>query len=530
MGGKAANLGELISAGLPVPGGFCVTTAAYARAATDVDTADPVRARELLRSAPLPDDVATAVVAAYRHLCARDDGVDPAGGGEPDVPVAVRSSATAEDLPTASFAGQQDTYLNVVGVEALIDAVRRCWASLWTDRAVAYRADLGIDDAEVRLAVVVQRMVDAQVAGVLFTADPVSGRRTRAVLDASPGLGEAVVSGMVNPDHLAVEDGRVVDRRLGDKAVAVRALAGGGTERVELRRSGPPPRTDPTPASPMRRPSRSPRSAGGSRRTSACRRTSSGPSTTPARSGYAGAADHQPLSRAAVTRRCAARVRLRQPGPGTDPADHADGAGRLRGHRRHAGAAVRLPGPHATDLVAPPPAFAAVGGRAFVDVTAVLRNPLGRAVATRVLGIMEARTGVVLRDLFADPAFTPVPGARRRALRRIVPVLVRLRVPLVVAQAIASPTAARRRVTASAPAPPPPPPPRRARPRPSGWIARPRRSRRPWRCSPAAHRPSRPASSCGRSRAGWPGRTWTTSRWTPCCARCRTTSPPRWTC
>ena len=113
--------------------------------------------------------------------------------------------------------------------------MRRCWASLWTDRAVAYRADLGIDDAEVRLAVVVQRMVDAQVAGVLFTADPVSGRRSRAVLDASPGLGEAVVSGMVNPDHLAVEDGRVVDRRLGDKAVAVRALPGGGTERVELR-------------------------------------------------------------------------------------------------------------------------------------------------------------------------------------------------------------------------------------------------------------------------------------------------------
>ncbi|HEX5813279.1 MAG TPA: PEP/pyruvate-binding domain-containing protein, partial [Pseudonocardia sp.] len=191
VGGKAANLGELISAGLPVPGGFCVTTAAYARAASGVDTADPVRARELLRSAPLPDDVAAAVVAAYHRLCAEDDGAgpDPAaargGDGEPAVPVAVRSSATAEDLPTASFAGQQDTYLNVVGVEALLDAVRRCWASLWTDRAVAYRADIGIDDAEVLLAVVVQRMIAAQVAGVLFTADPVSGRRTRTVLDAS---------------------------------------------------------------------------------------------------------------------------------------------------------------------------------------------------------------------------------------------------------------------------------------------------------------------------------------------------------
>jgi pyruvate,water dikinase len=461
VGGKAANLGELISAGLPVPGGFCVTTAAYARAATDVDTADPVRARELLRSAPLPDDVATGVVAAYRHLCAQD-GVDPAGDGEPEVPVAVRSSATAEDLPTASFAGQQDTYLNVVGVEALVDAVRRCWASLWTDRAVAYRADLGIDDAEVRLAVVVQRMVAAQVAGVLFTADPVSGRRTRTVLDASPGLGEAVVSGMVNPDHLGVEDGRVVDRRLGDKAVAVRALPGGGTERVELRAQ----------------------------------------QTTAADGPDACITDAQAVALTALGRRVEAHfgvpqdiewalddagtIWLTQARPITSlyPVPPSrDGALRAfvcaslaQGLTRPitpmglaafgviGGTLARLfdlPGPHTTDLVAPPPAFAAVGGRAFVDVTAVLRNPLGRAVATRVLGIMEARTGVVLRDLFADPAFAPVPGARRRALRRIVPVLVRLRVPLIVAQAIASPTAARRRVTrigaraAAVPASPP---------------------------------------------------------------------------
>ena len=390
-----------------------------------------------------------------------DDGVDPAGDGEPDVPVAVRSSATAEDLPTASFAGQQDTYLNVVGVEALLDAVRRCWASLWTDRAVAYRADLGIDDAEVRLAVVVQRMVAAQVAGVLFTADPVSGRRTRAVLDASPGLGEAVVSGMVNPDHLGVEDGRVVDRRLGDKAVAVRALPGGGTERVELR----------------------------AQRTTAA----DGPDAC--------ITDAQAVALTALGRRVEAHfgvpqdiewaldagtIWLTQARPITSlfPVPPSrDGALRAfvcaslaQGLTRPitpmglaafgviGGTLARLfdlPGPHTTDLVAPPPAFAAVGGRAFVDVTAVLRNPLGRAVATRVLGIMEARTGVVLRDLFADPAFAPVPGARRQALRRIVPVLVRLRVPLIVAQAIASPTAARRRVTrigaraAAVPASPP---------------------------------------------------------------------------
>ena len=452
VGGKAANLGELISAGLPVPGGFCVTTAAYARAANGVDTADPAGARELLRSAPLPDDVATAVVAAYRRLCARDDGADPAGAGEPDVPVAVRSSATAEDLPTASFAGQQDTYLNVVGGEALLDAVRRCWASLWTDRAVAYRADLGIDDAEVRLAVVVQRMVDAQVAGVLFTADPVSGRRTRTVLDASPGLGEAVVSGMVNPDHLGVEDGRIVDRRLGDKAVAVRALPGGGTERVELRATVP----------------------------------SHAPQAT-ADGSDACITDAQAVALSALGRRVEAHfgvpqdiewalddagtIWLTQARPITSlyPVPPSrDGALRAfvcaslaQGLTRPitpmglaafgviGGSMARLfglPGPHATDLVAPPPAFAVVGARAFVDVTAVLRNPLGRAVAPRVLSVMEARTGVVLRDLFADPAFTPVPGARRRALRRIVPMLVRLRVPLVIAQAIASPTAARHRV------------------------------------------------------------------------------------
>ena len=224
MGGKAANLGELISAGLPVPGGFCVTTEAYARAAAGVDAAEPLRARELLRTLPVPGDIAAEVTTAYRAL----------GGG----PVAVRSSATAEDLPTASFAGQQDTYLNVVGDEALLDAVRRCWASLWTDRAVAYRADLGIDDAEVRLAVVVQKMVDAQVAGVLFTADPVSGRRSRAVLDASPGLGEAVVSGMVNPDHLAVEHdaGRRPPARRQDGGGAGAARRRHGGRRSGLRR------------------------------------------------------------------------------------------------------------------------------------------------------------------------------------------------------------------------------------------------------------------------------------------------------
>src|SRR2546423_10072945 len=184
-GGKAANLGELTRAGLPVPPGFCVTTAAYglvaAGAGLDATLAalaatpagDPARlaglavfARMALLAAPVPDAVAEAITAGYRAL----------GGGEP-VAVAVRSSATAEDLPYASFAGQQDTYLNVVGADAVLAAVRRCWASLWTDRAVSYRAKGGIDHRAVRLAVAVQRLVDARVAAILFTGNPLTGRR-----------------------------------------------------------------------------------------------------------------------------------------------------------------------------------------------------------------------------------------------------------------------------------------------------------------------------------------------------------------
>ncbi|MEJ7815707.1 MAG: PEP/pyruvate-binding domain-containing protein, partial [Rubrobacter sp.] len=243
-GGKAANLGELVRAGFPVPSGFCVTTAAYDLVAADAglgptlaalagtqpeDTARlaelATEARACLSDASVPDSLGRAIAEAYGGL----------GDGAP-VPVAVRSSATAEDLPRASFAGQQDTYLNVVGVESVLDAVRRCWASLWTDRAVSYRATNGIDPRSVRLGVAVQRMVDASVAGVLFTANPVTGKRRQAVIDASPGLGEAVVSGMVNPDHFVVDTatGTIIERRLGDKRVAIVAGSDSGTERVEV--------------------------------------------------------------------------------------------------------------------------------------------------------------------------------------------------------------------------------------------------------------------------------------------------------
>jgi pyruvate,water dikinase len=241
-GGKAASLGAMSQADLPVPPGFCVMTAAYERLAHDLDLAplsatlealDPmdeaaaasqaatVRARIL--DWTMPASLAAAIEAAYRAL------------GDA-VPVAVRSSATAEDLPTASFAGQQDTFLHVIGTDAVLDAVRRCWASLWTERAVHYRQNQGIGHRGVTLAVAVQRMVDSEVAGVLFTADPMTGRRHQAVIDASFGLGESVVSGLVNPDHFLVDPhtGTVIERRLGDKRLAVRQLSGGGTQRIEL--------------------------------------------------------------------------------------------------------------------------------------------------------------------------------------------------------------------------------------------------------------------------------------------------------
>ena len=243
VGGKAANLGELIRAGFSVPAGFCVTTAAYVRMSSraGIDTylsglevtsreesARQIELATAIRTAlgqtPLPPEVIEAVTRAYQALSA----------GEP-IPVSVRSSATAEDLPDASFAGQQETFLNVIGSEAVLTAVQRCFASLWTDRATQYRASLGIAPRDVRLAVVVQRMVEAEVAGVLFTANPLTGKRRQAVIDANPGLGEAVVSGATNPDHFVVQTmtGEIVERRLGDKQVMSQAAAGGGTQKIE---------------------------------------------------------------------------------------------------------------------------------------------------------------------------------------------------------------------------------------------------------------------------------------------------------
>jgi pyruvate,water dikinase len=242
VGGKGAHLGRLSRIeGARVPAGFCVTTEAFRRIMAEAPSIDDLldrlsrvnpddreavrtlsaQIRRTIEDIAIPDDLAAAITRALaRH-------------GEQDA-YAVRSSATAEDLPTASFAGQQDTYLNVVGPTAVLQHVSRCWASLFTERAVTYRRRGGIDDRTVHMAVVVQRMVFPQASGILFTADPVTGNRKVATVDAGFGLGEALVSGLVNPDVFKVRDGEVVARTIAAKQRAVQALPAGGTQEVAI--------------------------------------------------------------------------------------------------------------------------------------------------------------------------------------------------------------------------------------------------------------------------------------------------------
>ncbi|MFI6513068.1 PEP/pyruvate-binding domain-containing protein [Streptosporangium sp. NPDC050855] len=240
-GGKGASLARLARAGLPVPAGFHVTTDAYrdfvARDGLNEQIMEAV-------SGASPDEAARRIAALFagREMPAglvAEIRAAHAGLGD-DVPVAVRSSATAEDLPGMSFAGQQDSYLNIRG-DALPDAVRRCWASLWTARAIAYRVSNGVPHDDVALAVVVQELVDADAAGVLFTANPVTGARDQLVVNAAWGLGEAVVGGQVTPDTVVVgvPGGEVVEERTGDKTVMTVRVPGGTREEpvpVELRR------------------------------------------------------------------------------------------------------------------------------------------------------------------------------------------------------------------------------------------------------------------------------------------------------
>lgn len=446
VGGKALNLGRMLAAGLPVPTGFCVTTAVYRGVVGDLldaviadlrrvalDNSDDgaerarlaERARQLVLAAPVPDDLATAIGTHYASL------------GD-DVPVAVRSSATAEDLPGASFAGQQDTYLNVIGAEAVLDATRRCWASLWTERAISYRTTQGIDHAEVTLAVVIQQLVDADVAGVMFTANPVTGNRHQLVVDASPGLGESVVSGAVNPDRFVLDaaTGTVVDRRLGDKRTAVRPTTGGGTQTEDL-----------------------------------------GPSDLPC-------LDRAQLEALTTLARQVARVY-------DEPQDtewvidadgkawltqaraittlyplappHADGVraylcgslaqGLTRPITPMGQAAFRLMGSHIAGLagfpqqdpLTGPRGLVIMGERLFADITPLLRHRGARSVALKVTGVMEARTKAVLELLESDPRFAPLPTNQGgRAMPVIARLMIKTRAPLRLITALASPGAAHR--------------------------------------------------------------------------------------
>jgi pyruvate,water dikinase len=254
VGGKGAHLGELARIeGVSVPAGFCVTTDAFRRILADtpsvdarldrlsrltVDEGEAIRAlsaeiRRTIEAIAVPDDVAAAMTGALVRLGER-------------AAYAVRSSATAEDLPTASFAGQQDTYLNVIGTAPILQHVSRCWASLFTERAVTYRQRNGFDHRKVQMAVVVQRMVFPDAAGVLFTADPISGSRKVASVEATLGLGEALVSGMVNPDVYKVRDGEVVAKTIAAKRLAIYASPTGGTHQqaIDPERQGQPALTD----------------------------------------------------------------------------------------------------------------------------------------------------------------------------------------------------------------------------------------------------------------------------------------------
>jgi phosphoenolpyruvate synthase/pyruvate phosphate dikinase len=241
VGGKGANLGEMTKAGFPIPTGFCITTTAYHMF---IETSEEMehflhlldqvhpeeigkiqtlgkRIREHLQSLAMPGTIKKSILESWRKM-----GSDDA--------YAVRSSATAEDLPTASFAGQQETYLNVRGEEQLLEAIQKCWASLFTDRAISYRAKNGFGHRSVSLSVVVQQMVFPEVSGIMFTADPITGNRNTISIDASFGLGEALVSGLISADLYQVRAGNIVNKQVSKKKIAIYSLPEGGTITKEL--------------------------------------------------------------------------------------------------------------------------------------------------------------------------------------------------------------------------------------------------------------------------------------------------------
>ena len=242
VGGKGANLGELTRIeGIHVPDGFCISTEAFKKVIVltpvinelldqlsllkveDLDKISELSGeiRRIIEGIPIPQDINEEIT---RHL---------SKFGEKNA-YAVRSSATAEDLPTASFAGQQDTYLNIIGKEAILKHISRCWASLFTDRAITYRLQNGFDHKKVYLSVVIQKMIFPDAAGIMFTADPITSNRKVLSIDAGFGLGEAMVSGLVNADNYKVREGRIIDKKISIKKLAVFASEEGGTKQQEI--------------------------------------------------------------------------------------------------------------------------------------------------------------------------------------------------------------------------------------------------------------------------------------------------------
>lgn len=245
VGGKGASLGEMISAELPVPGGFAVTAHAFRKFITETGIADELfkvlevnvdddeqlkqaeaRAKKLVLETDMPEDIKRDVISYYDELCRRE--------GE-EVFVAVRSSATAEDLPDASFAGQQETYLNIRGAQQVLDAVKRCWASLYGARAIFYRAKQGFDHSKVDISVIVQKMVNAEKAGVMFTSHPTTGE-PKVIIEGAWGLGESVVSGAVSPDMYVVDPYKeeIVSRSVSTKNIMIVRGEDGSTVEVEV--------------------------------------------------------------------------------------------------------------------------------------------------------------------------------------------------------------------------------------------------------------------------------------------------------
>jgi rifampicin phosphotransferase len=390
VGGKGSRLGELSRiSGIHVPGGFCVTTTAFQRVLAEIPSIDDglaslarlepddreavgllsAQIRRALEGIAIPAEVAAAIARSFaRH-------------GERTA-YAVRSSATAEDSPTASFAGQHDTYLNVSGAAAILQHVRRCWASLFAQRAVVYRLRNGVEHRKVQMAVVVQQMVSPRAAGVLFTADPVTSDRKVTSVEASFGLGEALVSGLVDADVYKVRDGEVVAKAIGTKRLAIQASPGGGIEEraVEPERQERPALTDAEVVRLAQLGRRIEAHFGAPQDIEWC---------------LAGDGFQIVQSRPITTL---------FPIPVAD--DHANHVYVSVGHQQMMTEAMRPLGASVWQLTAAVPMHEA-GGRLFVDVTQRLASPTTRRSLLEVMGSGDPLTGAALQTIIDRGDFIP---------------------------------------------------------------------------------------------------------------------------